>query len=481
MEQRWPIAPAPAATGSPPRRSASSPPRRPLQAVGVLAALLVLVLLNAALHDDSEDLNPIAAAAERTREVTGARLSVEVLYSGGGLERPVAAAGGGAFDARTGRSRVRLSAKVSPLESMHVEAVSDRQTVYIRSSEFDASLPRGKRWLAVQAWLGRGDPSSVGSGAGIGDQLEMLRAIGAEPRRLGTARVRGVAVTHYRSAIQPSAVARYLRAEGESAAARQYRQLAKQAQGAVRVEVWIDGDGIARRLRNVVTIAPDGVPPVTTDMRIELFDFGAGHRIKLPRSRHVFDAAPVVRAERNLVDGRIFVPRGVDPGDRLPADVFRKRVGATCSRFEARSEALEAKYTGALRKLEEATAAAGTPEELVRAVQDWAEAVMPPAIRLTRALYRELYGIAPPVGLQVRYHRILRLGTRGAEIQVASIRAYELGAVKLGKELGRRSDRLEREADKAATRLGLSQCVDDDDDPGRGGGAPGASPNATLA
>jgi len=481
MEQRWPIAPAPAATGSPPRRSPSSPPRRLLQAVGVLAALLVLVLLNAALHDGSEDLNPIAAAAERTREVTGARLSVEVLYSGGGLERPVAAAGGGAFDARTGRSRIRLSAKVSPLESMHVEAVGDGRTVYLRSSEFGEALPRGKRWVALQAWLGRGDPSSVGSGGAVGDQLEMLRAIGAEPRELGRTRVRGVAVTHYRSAIRPAAVARHLRAEGEREAARQYEQVAKQAQGPVRVEVWVDGDGIARRLRSVLTIAPDGVPPLTTDTRIEFFDLGSSHRIRLPRPAKVFDATPVVRAEQHLVDGRMFFPRGVEPGERLSADTFRKRANAACSRFEARGEALEAKYAGALRELEEATAAASSPEELVRALQDWAEAVMPSAIRLTRSGYRELYGIAPPVGLQVRYREVLRLGTRGAEMQVASIRAYELGALKLGKELDRWSDRLERQADRTALRLGLDRCAEDDDSQGGGGGAPGASPNATLA
>ena len=56
-----------------------------------LGLLLIAVIANALLHGGGEKINPVAAAAERTQQTSGARLAIEAIYSSAKLPQPVTA------------------------------------------------------------------------------------------------------------------------------------------------------------------------------------------------------------------------------------------------------------------------------------------------------------------------------------------------------------------------------------------------------
>jgi hypothetical protein len=59
----------------------------------------------------------------------------------------------------------------------------------------------------------------------------------------------------------------------------------------IEVEAWIDHSGLARRVREVVTIpSTSGRSPLTMDMRIDFFDFGVAPTVNLPDAGEVFDS-----------------------------------------------------------------------------------------------------------------------------------------------------------------------------------------------
>jgi hypothetical protein len=266
--------------------------RRLLQVAGLLSLLLLAVLANSFANGGagSLDLNPVAMAAERTQEAAGARFSMKVVYSAEG-EPPTAAHGGGAYNGETGLAQARLRLSDPAGRRIEVESVSDGDTIYVRSPQFPGKVPEGKEWLSYQPLLGQAETSMM-PGESPGACLQMLAASGAVDR-VGAERVRGTRTTRYRANASLTAYAAYLRSEGEDEAAEDLEAVAGQFLGPIRTEAWIDAQGIARRIRTVITSLSGG-KPMTMDMRIDLFDFGARPEIQLPDSSQVFDMTPLV-------------------------------------------------------------------------------------------------------------------------------------------------------------------------------------------
>jgi hypothetical protein len=52
-----------------------------LRLAGLLAVLLIAVVVNYVAHGGTEGLNPVAEAAERTANMAGAKIAIEVKYS----------------------------------------------------------------------------------------------------------------------------------------------------------------------------------------------------------------------------------------------------------------------------------------------------------------------------------------------------------------------------------------------------------------
>jgi hypothetical protein len=247
---------------------------RLLQAAGALSLLLVLVVVNSLLNpsggESPFDPNPVAAAAERTKEAPGMHFSMTAAYSSESMPRTVAH-GGGAYNADSGLVQVQLRAPVAERGTVDVEVVGNEDSMYLHSPEFAGQLPEGKEWIEVNPDLAQSEESAM-AGESFDNSLRMLAASGGV-RRIGHARIRGAQTTRYRVSVEAPEVPNVL--------------------GPIRAEAFVDDHGMLRRARTVVTTTTDGAP-LTVDMQMDLFDFGAEPDIQTPDDSLVYDMTPLL-------------------------------------------------------------------------------------------------------------------------------------------------------------------------------------------
>ena len=196
----------------------------------------------------------LSGAQERTASFETLRFSVE------GSAGDYRFAGQGALDNRARRSQLSVDFGAQGT----AELVLDGSVLYARIDGLQHVPPLPTPWVSADLetlgellgdrlgelteWVEDG-PSRV---------LEQLRAVG-EVEELGPEQVRGVETTRYRALVRlPGAP----------------------ADRTVPVDVWIDGDGLVRRLR-----AAHGEPAAT--VTLELYDFGADVAIEPPAPQQV--------------------------------------------------------------------------------------------------------------------------------------------------------------------------------------------------
>lgn len=276
---------------------------RLLWLAGLLGVLLIAVVVNSLLHGDEGGLNPIAQAAERTGHLAGGKLAMEVTYSAPSLATPVTGHGSGSFNARSGRSQVELSIQAPGGATETITSVGDERTVFIRSPKISAGLPNGRTWLGVQPLLGHDPQTAFSSGGGAKSTIEMLAAVGDDVHRVDQQDVRGHPTTRYQGSIDLSRVSEILAEHGEAELAQEYEALASEMPDSIPVEVWIDRQGLARRIDMVEELPVTDEVTVTTEMKMEFFDLGAEPKIDLPSADEVFDATPALRAELGIEEG----------------------------------------------------------------------------------------------------------------------------------------------------------------------------------
>ena len=187
----------------------------------------------------------VAQAAKRTVDAGSARFSLSGEGGPGG-----SFTGEGELAGDRGRLELHFSEAAGSLFPADVEVVYAGGALYARFSGLAGLLPGlatgGRDWLRVDLGadgealgeyldLGGGDPTRL---------LETLEAAGAFDE-VGSEGVRGVETTRYHGTVASS-----------------------------RVDVWVGADGLVRRVA-----VSDGEG---TDVRLELFDFGADVEIERP-------------------------------------------------------------------------------------------------------------------------------------------------------------------------------------------------------
>jgi hypothetical protein len=213
--------------------------------------LLVAVLVAAGCGGLSAN-EVLSGAQERTADFETLRFSVE------GSADNYRFSAQGAVDNRA--RRAQLTVDLGSHGS--TELVLDDSMLYVRLDGLRHAPPLATPWLSadletVGAMLGdRLDELTGWAAEGPSRVLEQLRAVG-EVEELGSEQVRGVETTRYRALVRPP---------GEP------------AERAVPVDVWIDGDGLVRRLH-----AADG----TEDVTVDLYDFDADVAIEPPAPAQV--------------------------------------------------------------------------------------------------------------------------------------------------------------------------------------------------
>jgi hypothetical protein len=429
-----------------------------LRLAGLLAVLLIAVVVNYVAHGGTEGLNPVAEAAERTANMAGAKIAIEVKYSSSSSPTALVGNGSGVFDAHTGRTDVNISLPVPSGVPVFAEVVSTPQTVFVRGSGLEGELPPGKRWLEVEPLLAASEQTAFASNDSAQGTLEALGTVGSvdrEDRQI----VRGDLTTRYKSEIDPAKVVDVLKEKGEADLARAYEILAEKTPLGMGLEVWIDGKGLVRQITMTQQIPTTDGNEVTSETRMQFYDFGPQTGVKPPKRSQVFDYTPVLRAELGLEDGSalgpLTPPRGAKP---LAAAPFRRRAIVICRRVEGEGVGLLQRSRALVREMKGLGPAQA--EEGRQLVRKFARAIGEPLVQLSRRGTHELAGLDPPRSLAAEFHRYLLLDAKQVEWNLAQTRAYELGNVELPSLAGRKAEEPREKAERTevATHLGLSRC-----------------------
>ena len=261
----------------------------------------------------------LAASASTSAAATSGRFSFDLSFTFAGADEPVALSGEGAFD--TASKRTSFSVDMSSLAKLlggfvagfpgadkselpdfddpagwKVEIVQDGDVGYVRLPAIDGQLPEGKTWV-------RGTAGDVKAG-GLDfkeldsftqndprDVLDALRGLGGDIETVGSDDLRGVETTHYRALLDPAQLVREATATNADAASVLDR-LSETGVAEVPLDVWIDGDGLVRKLALDVD-----VPGATSSqggsvsLAFELWDYGERVAIDVPPAAQVADAS----------------------------------------------------------------------------------------------------------------------------------------------------------------------------------------------
>lgn len=233
----------------------------------------------------------VAAAGPRTCAVDTGRITVEVQTTDGSTAGPAQLTSNVTFD----RPARRVAATVDAA-GMSLQAVVDGDTAYVQFPLAEKLLGTTTPWVKFSDPAGS-DPSKAwnqvlgdaGAFAGVDscDVVAMLRGVGTVTE-VGPETVDGVGTTHYSAVVDPRRAVESLPADqrsGVSAALDRY------ADGVtVPVEVWVDNDGIVRRLTASLDKSSLGGPvrgTGTVTFNAQLSDLGAPVDISVPPADQV--------------------------------------------------------------------------------------------------------------------------------------------------------------------------------------------------
>lgn len=234
----------------------------------------------------------VLQAGSKTQSAESARISFTAKITGGPASGTMT--GEGEFSGRQGRMSMDMSGLGGGQLDGRMEMVFDELVFYMRfPSQIAQTLPGGKEWIKFDlAELGKSEGIDFEqlmqlSGTDPSQSLDLLRAAGSDFAAVGDEDVRGVSTTHYRGTVDMEKVAEQAPAEARES----YRRIIQlSGQTKIPVDVWIDNEGLTRRIRYEQTL------PDQTQMELtqELFDFGVDVDVEPPPASQVLDLTDLV-------------------------------------------------------------------------------------------------------------------------------------------------------------------------------------------
>lgn len=239
-----------------------------------LVALVVVLLGPSCAGGDDGHIEALTAAPDRVEEVGSFQMrleaGVETLKSGGELRTLVRM--DAAFDTAADRWTMTLPASGDDDSTNGQTACrlrADRDVAYVQVAGEGGDDAR--HWFRMTAK----DSDDAGSDQFlsfvkdaeglIGD----LRQAGEGVEVVGSEEVSGVTTTHYRFTLSADDLEGRMGPLGIAPA---------DADGPVDHDVWIDGDGLPRRMR----VGVEGATSLRTELVLDLFDFGEPLEIEIP-------------------------------------------------------------------------------------------------------------------------------------------------------------------------------------------------------
>ncbi|HEY3069886.1 MAG TPA: LppX_LprAFG lipoprotein [Gaiellaceae bacterium] len=237
----------------------------------------------------------VLSAGSKTQGAKSARISFSSDITGGAASGTIK--GDGAYSGRRGRMTMDLSGLGSAgALSGRMEVVFDSFVFYMKFPPALAQgLPGGKTWVKFDlAKLGKQQGVDFAqlmqlAGTDPTQSLDLLRAASTDFVEVGAEDVRGVRTTHYRGTIDLEKVAQLAPAKARES----YRRIIElSGQSKVPMEVWIDDQGLTRRLRFEQKMTGGASMKMTED----LYDFGANVDVQLPAADQVLDITELIGA-----------------------------------------------------------------------------------------------------------------------------------------------------------------------------------------
>ena len=276
-----------------------------------LAVLLVAVLAALGLpacgsdSDESESATPtplatVVQAADKTSAAGSSRASFDITMTGLTPEA-LSMTGEGVFDSsrRQGRMTMDMSelGAASGQDLGEAEIVYDDFVVYMKFPFLRQVQPSLEPWVKFDirklgkqqgfdvsqfSQFNQNDPSQA---------LQYLRAASGNVQEIGREEVRGVETTHYGMRVDLRKVVSQAPEDQREQLRATIDQLIEQSGvETVPTEVWIDDDGLARRMRltyNNMRFAPGQVGDMV--MSMDLYDFGVEVDVEPPPKDQVTD------------------------------------------------------------------------------------------------------------------------------------------------------------------------------------------------
>jgi hypothetical protein len=240
----------------------------------------------------------IADAAGKTAAAGSARVATEVRVPDPGREQTrFSSEGAFDFEQRKGEITLRL------VEGEEGAFGGRSKAIFVNSSLYyqlpPGALGGGATWIRLDlqniadaSGLDFG-PLVQGSQADPSQYLLWLSALGAGVTKIGEEEIRGVPTSRYRAVVDLNLLESQA-PRGKEAEWSAYVQTLRDRIGLefVPVEVWVDDDGLIRRLYHEYGFRAEGTSAVVTT---ELFDFGVDVNVKAPPPGQVAILSDLIR------------------------------------------------------------------------------------------------------------------------------------------------------------------------------------------
>jgi hypothetical protein len=281
----------------------------------LLLSLLAVPLAGCGAGDTvSQSFDPVAAAATKTSRVSTTHMPMTATMSGPRLPTAIQMSGSGAVDnvRRRGSMTLDMSsmARSMPAQSglndpslwrgRYVFDFSKSMVVYMNFPFMTRALGRGKSWVRM-------DMGSMSRQMGVdvdqlmqmnqsnpAQQLDYLRAVSGGFTKLGTARVRGVATTRYRTTVDMTKYPNLV-PKAQRAAMRKSIDALIEAMGTPTypVEVCVDAKQLIRRMSlRMAMRMPNG--EMSFAMSMDFYGFGRPVSVGFPRAEDTVDMAELM-------------------------------------------------------------------------------------------------------------------------------------------------------------------------------------------
>jgi len=240
------------------------------------------------------------AAAAKTAKAGTARTEMQLTMTSAGYTIQMHATG--AYGWSPIRGDINLVMVGGPTGNITMHEVLLGHTMYIKSPLLSRHVPSHTPWvkmdldsLAATRGLGQLLDSDQGDPA---QSLKMLYGASNSVTEIGRETVRDTPATHYRVIVNYTKLLKSLPARERAAIAPTIHRTMRALGGStVPMDVWVDDDGMVRRLSYELHMTlPDSQLTTDATMVLDYFDFGAPVTVKAPPASQVTDVTDLFNA-----------------------------------------------------------------------------------------------------------------------------------------------------------------------------------------